>query len=312
MTIDTDRAIRDAGATRLELTVARRLDGLLQGDHLGRNRGPGSEVDDGRRYRPGDDVRRIDWSLSARSNEIQVRDTIADRELETWVVIDGSASLDFGTDRWLKRELAIGVAAAFGFTSCGAGSRFGAIVATTERIEVHPARGGRGHVRRVLAELQRRPPASEGAVDVIGALVRVERMARRPSLVVLVSDLIDDGAWMRPLRALGRRSRTIVAEIRDPREDELPAVGFLTLVDPETGRLRDVQTNDSSLRSRFAAAAAVRRADCRRRSISTGAEHLALTTDDRWLVDLARHHVGARLRTSNFHTANVHPSNPHA
>jgi uncharacterized protein (DUF58 family) len=292
MTIDTGRAIDDAHRVvrQLELAVTRRLDGLLQGDHLGINRGPGSEPDDGRRYQPGDDVRRIDWNLSARSNEIQVRDTAPDRELETWVIVDGSASLDFGTDQWHKRDLAIAATATFGFLSCMSGSRFGSVVVTPEGSKIHPAASGRDNVRRALLELQRRGPAREGGVDLATAIERVGRASRRPGVVALVSDLMDDGAWARPMRALAAASRTIVAEIRDPREDQLAPVGLLTLVDPENGRVREVQTNDPTLRARFAEAATRRRAECRRRAHTSGAEHLLLTTDNDWLVDIARHH----------------------
>ena len=296
MTIDVDTAVDDAHRTvrQLELAVTRRLDGLLQGDFPGITPGPGSEANNGSEYQPGDDVRRIDWNLTARSNSIQVRDTVADRELETWVVIDGSASLDFGTDQWQKRNLAIAAAASFGFMSCMSGSRFGAIVATPDGISMYPATGGRDNVRRLLFDLQRRDPAGQGVPDLAAAIDRVSRIGRRPGVVVLISDLIDDGDWVRPMRALSTRSRTIVAEVRDIREDELPAVGLLTLVDPETGALREVHTDNAALRARFATAATERRTRSRRRANSAGAAHLPLDTDRDWLTAIARHHLTTR------------------
>jgi uncharacterized protein (DUF58 family) len=122
----------DAGSEeslrRLELLVTRKLDGLLQGDHQGIIPGGGTEAGEGRVYQPGDDVRRIDWNLTARSTVTSVRDTVADRELETWLVVDGSASLDFGTADCSKRDLAQAAAAAFGFLTCRAGNRLGAVV----------------------------------------------------------------------------------------------------------------------------------------------------------------------------------------
>lgn len=296
MTLRPDRAIPDAARSMrsLELAIARRLEGMLQGDHAGLVPGPGWEAGDGRAYQPGDDVRRIDWSLSARSGDIQVRDTIADRELETWVVIDGSASLDFGTDEWAKRDLAIAVAATFGFLSCTGGSRFGLVVATPDGIELHPAGSGRDHVRRILRALEQRPAAGEGTADLAGAVERIRRIGRRPGVVVLVTDLLDDGGWDRPMRGHAERCHTIVVEVRDRREDELPAVGLLTLVDPETGALREVQTADRRLRERFAAAAAERRVAARHRVRSCGARHLVLRTDRDWLADVVRFHLTAR------------------
>jgi uncharacterized protein (DUF58 family) len=239
-------------------------------------------------------VRRIDWSLSARSGEVHVRDSVADRELETWVIVDGSASLDFGTDQWRKRDLAIAATAAFGFMSCMSGSRFGAVVADPDGIRVHPAVGGRDHVRRVLHDLHRRPPAGPGDADLNGALERIRRLGRRPGAVVLVSDLICDDSWVRPMRVHAHRSNTVIAEIRDVREDELPAVGLLTLVDPETGRTREVQTNDRALRARFNAAAIDRRSAARRTARSSGADHLVLTTNRDWLTDIVRYHITKR------------------
>ncbi len=296
MTIQVGKAIPEAqrSVRSLELSVTRRLDGLLQGDYRGLLPGPGWEPNDGRPYEVGDDVRRIDWSLSARSNEIHVRDTIADRELETWVVLDGSASLDFGTDQWEKRDLAIAAAAAFGFMSCMTGSRFGAVIADPTGIKVHHASNGRDHVRRVLRALHQRPPAGMGDTDLAGAIERIRRIGRRPGAVVLVSDLLGDDAWVRPMRAYADRSHTVIAEIRDIREDALPAVGLLTLVDPETGIVREVQTNNRKIRARFAEAAAERRTTARRTARSSGADHFVLSTDRDWLTDIVRYHLMKR------------------
>lgn len=288
--------IRDAVPTveqrvhRLELAIRRRLEGRLSGDHQGLLPGPGWEAGEGRGYRPGDDVRRIDWNLSARSNDVHVRDTIADRELETWAVIDGSASLDFGTDQWEKRDLAIAATATFGFLSCLGGSRFGAVVAEPSGTTVVSPGSGRDHVRRLLRRLEQRPPAPTGGVDLAGAIERIGRLGRRPGVVVLVSDLIGDDDWVRPMRAHAHRCRTIVTEVRDVRDDHLPAVGYLSLVDPETGRVRDVQTSDPALRARFAAAAAERRRRIGGAVRSSGSDHLVVTTDTNWLDDIVRHH----------------------
>ncbi|MEZ5226248.1 MAG: DUF58 domain-containing protein [Acidimicrobiales bacterium] len=236
--------------------------------------GPGSELNDGRPYELGDDVRRIDWSLSARCGHTHVRDTIADRELETWAVIDGSASMDFGTDEWEKRSLAIATVAAFGFLSSMGGSRFGAVIAEPSGVTVHPAASGRDQLRRLLLTLERRPLAGTGTTDLGPAIERIRRIGRRPGAVVLISDLLGPDDWQRPMRALGANAKTIVAEIKDRREDELPPVGLLTLVDPETGRLREVQTSNRHVRARYAVAAQQRRSDMKRNVRSAGADHL--------------------------------------
>ena len=228
------------------------------------------------------------------ANEIHVRDTIADREVETWVVIDGSASLDFGTDQWQKRDLAVAATAAFGFMSCIGGSRFGAIVTDPNGIVVHQAAAGRDHVRRVLRTLHQRPPAISGVTDLAGAIERIDRLGRRPGVVVLISDLLGDTAWVRPLRAHRHRCSTLIAELRDRREDELPNVGLLTVVDPETGSLRDVPTSNPKFRARFAAAAAERRAQSAQAARLSGADHLVLNTDRDWLTDLVHHHLNNR------------------
>ncbi|MEZ5375104.1 MAG: DUF58 domain-containing protein [Acidimicrobiales bacterium] len=276
---------------QLELMVTRRLDGLLHGEYRGLLPGPGSELNDGRPYELGDDVRRIDWSLSARCGHTHVRDTIADRELETWAVIDGSASMDFGTDEWEKRSLAIATVAAFGFLSSMGGSRFGAVIAEPSGVTVHPAASGRDQLRRLLLTLERRPLAGTGTTDLGPAIERIRRIGRRPGAVVLISDLLGPDDWQRPMRALGANAKTIVAEIKDRREDELPPVGLLTLVDPETGRLREVQTSNRHVRARYAVAAQQRRSDMKRNVRSAGADHLVLSTNRDWLGDIVRYHL---------------------
>src|SRR4051812_21965296 len=156
----------DAGSEeslrRLEMLVTRKLDGLLQGDHQGIVPGGGSEAGEGRLYQPGDDVRRIDWNLTARSTVTSVRDTVADRELETWLVVDGSASLDFGTAECSKRDLAQAAAAAFGFLTCRSGNRLGAVVHRPEGTTVLPPRPRPGGVLQLLPPLRGRPPPPRG------------------------------------------------------------------------------------------------------------------------------------------------------
>jgi uncharacterized protein (DUF58 family) len=273
---------------RLELLVTRKLDGLLHGDYQGLLPGAGTEAGEGRLYQPGDDVRRIDWNLTARSNAPHVRDAIADRELETWLLVDGSASLDFGTARCEKRDLALAAAAAFGFLTGRAGNRLGAVVFDGDGTAVLPPRTGRDAVLALLHRIERRPRAGEGAADLAGALRATRLAARRRGFVLVVSDLLDPGPWARELRALASRHDVVVAHVVDPREQDLPPVGLLMLVDPETGRTREVQTANRRVRERFAAAAQAQYDGLVRAVRAAGATHLPLSTDRDWLLDIVR------------------------
>jgi uncharacterized protein (DUF58 family) len=282
-----DRA--EGTVRQLELAVTRRLDGLLYGDHQGLLPGPGSEAGDGRPYVAGDDVRRIDWNLTARSGEVHVRDEIADRELETWLVVDASASVDFGTARCEKRDLALAAAAAFGFLTARDGNRLAAIVYGPDGAQVVPPRSGRVAVQALLHTLDRRPRARAGDAHLADALRRLRGTARRRGVVVAISDLLDRSDWPTELRALATRHDVVVCELRDRREDQLPAVGLLTLIDPETGRRREVQTANARLRQRYAEAAADRRREIQRAVRASGASHLVLDTDRDWMLDIVRY-----------------------
>ncbi len=280
---------------QLELLINRKLDGLLHGDHLGLVPAGGSEPADGRPYAPGDDVRRMDWNLTARLGSPHVRTTIADRELETWLVVDNTASLDFGTAECEKRDLALAAAAAFAFLTARHGNRVAGSFFGPDGATVVPPRAGREAALALLHRLEKRPRAGEGAVTLAEALRRVRLTARRRGLVVVITDLLDDSPWPRELRALGLRHQVVVVDVRDPRESDLPAVGLLTLVDPETGERLEVHTS-AKLRERFAAAAADQ-AEAKARAVrAAGAAHLVLSTDRDWLMDIVRFVVARRRR----------------
>jgi uncharacterized protein (DUF58 family) len=286
---------REQSLAQLDLLVTRKLDGLLHGEHESLLHGTGSEPGDSREYQPGDDARRIDWNLTARSSTTHVRDTIADRELETWLLFDCSASLDFGTAACEKRDLAMAGAAAFGLLTAKAGNRLGALCFDGRGTTVHAPRSGREHALGLLHRLDQRARAGEGAGSLAGALAQA-RMVARPGVLVVISDLLDESAWGRQLRAATATHEVIVAQVTDPREAELPAVGLLTLVDPETGRRREVQTANPRLRARFAEAAARQRAEIATTVRRSGAGHLVLSTDRDWLADVARFAVARRRR----------------
>ena len=281
---------RAAVLRRLELDVTRRLDGLLSGDYLARAVGPGTEPAGARAYQPGDDARRIDWNLSARALAPHVRTTDADRELETWVVADRSASLDFGTARREKREVVLAALAAFGSLSVRAGNRFGVLVAGGEKLLRIPARSGPLALMAALAAVYDTPRRGSGpavGADLAAALTRLHRTQQRRGQVIVLSDFLDRGDWSTALRRIALRHQVIAVPVLDPRELELPPVGMLALVDPETGQRLHVQTNSPALRERYAAAAAARQEEIRRAVLRSGAEYLPLTTDRDWLVDIA-------------------------
>ena len=289
-------AAKAAVLRRLELDVTRRLDGLLTGDYLALAAGPGSERSGARPYEPGDDARRMDWNLTARSLVAHVRTTDADREMETWLVADRSASLDFGTSQCEKRDLVLAAAAAFGFLTARHGNRLGVLIAGGERVTRIRARSGRVPLMAALSALYDAPRvngAPGAAADLAGAMASLERSRRQRGQVVVVSDFLDPSDWRHMLSRLALRHQVVAVHVTDPREFELPAVGILGVVDPETGRRLHVQTNSAALRARFEAAAAERYRQIRGAIVRSGAEHLHLSTDRDWLIDFARF-VGTR------------------
>ncbi len=292
---------------RLELTIIRRLDGLLHGSYLGLLPGVGGEPAGSREYRPGEDeVRRMDWAVTARTTVPHVRTVDADRELATWVLVDASASMDFGTAEFEKRELGVAAVAAVGFLTAGTGNRLGAHLLAPGGVRRFPARGGRTHLLGVLRTLLAVPRAtpSTQAAPLAGAIDELNRSVPRRGLMVVVSDFLDglddDGLgpatpeWEQPLRRLAARHQVLAVQIGDPREVDLPDVGLLALVDPETGRRREVHTASRRLRERYAAAARRQQATVTAAIRRAGAAHLGLRTDRDWVADIVRHTYAQR------------------
>jgi uncharacterized protein (DUF58 family) len=284
----------EATLQRLQFVITRRLDGLLQGDYLGLLPGPGSEAGESREYRPGDDVRRMDWPVTARTSVPHVRQTIADRELEAWVVVDLSASLDFGTAISLKRDLAIAAAAAVTYLTVRGGNRVGAVIGNGETVRRLPARPGRKEAQGLLRAIAFTPSAP-GRPD-LGALIdSLNRPPRRRGVAAVISDfLVPPEQWQRPLRKLGVRHDVLAIEVLDPSELDLPDVGILAVADPETGVVHEVQTSDRRLRQRYASAAAAQRTAVAQAIREAGAAHLRLRTDSDWLLDIVRFVAAAR------------------
>jgi uncharacterized protein (DUF58 family) len=316
----------------LELTVLRRLDGLLLGDYLGLLPGQGSEKAESREYQFGDDVRRMDWAVTARTTIPHVHDLIADRELETWALVDLTSSQNFGSARCEKRELAIAATGAVGFLTSRTGNRMGAIALTDAGTRMIPARPGRAGLRSLLRTLltigtAAEPPrpserfgsrdgaapaagkavtgqAARAGTDLAKALEALRRPPRRRGLVVVVSDFLSvDLSWQRPLRALAGRHDVLAVEVLDPLELALPNVGPLAVVDPETGALFDLPTHSRRFRARYAQAAARHRDEVAGALRGAGAAHLRLRTDSDWLIDIARYAAASRRGRAAGRTA---------
>jgi uncharacterized protein (DUF58 family) len=273
----------------LDVSIGRRMDGLLAGDYRSALHGEGTELAQIRPYSPGDDIRQLDWSVTARTGEPHVRVHQAERALITWLVLDTSPSMGFGTADRRKADVAEGVAMAIGHVATRRGNRLGALTFGDHDPRSVPVRQGKTGLIGLLRVLRERdePKDRVGATSLGEALARANTLARQRSLVVVASDFRGPIDWRKPLLQLAGRHDVIAVEIRDPREEELPNAGELWLVDPETGRQLRVDTRSAKLRARFAAAAAEERTGLARMLTSLGVRHVVLSTSGDWLRPLA-------------------------
>ncbi len=270
----------------LDVSIARRMEGLLAGDFRSNLLGTGSELAMVRPYTPGDDVRRIDWNVTARTNEPHVRVDLAERVLVTWLVLDTSLSMQFGTADRRKADVAEGVAIAIGHLATRRGNRLGIVTFGDTQPRTIPPKQGRGGLVGLLAALRREPDDGAGSTSLSEGIMRAGSVTRQRSLVVVVSDFRGSQDWRRPLLELASRHDVVAVEIRDPREQELSNAGLLWLVDPETGRQLRVDTRSRRLRERFAVAAQAERAQVARNFTAVGVRHVVLTTSGDWLRPL--------------------------
>jgi uncharacterized protein (DUF58 family) len=281
--VDPDRLLR-----RLEWTVLRRLDGVLQGDYRTLFRGFGLDLADLREYQLHDDVRYIDWNVTARLQIPHVREFQEDREVAAWFVIDLSGSVDFGSQRLRKRALASELVAVLARLFTRYGNRVGAVLLAESASEVIPARSGRRHVLHILDRMQkvvaRRAASSPTRVGRITDLAELLALARpvikRRSVLFVVSDFISAPGWSRGLAELARRHDIVAVRLTDPMERELPDLGLVVMQDAETGEQLVVDTHDRAFRKRFADAAAKREADLRSALTAAAVDCLELATDE--------------------------------
>ncbi len=274
----------------LDLVVARRTAGVMPGDRRAAGVGSGTELALLRPYEPGDDVRHIDPAATARTGEPHVRIHVPERTLTTWIVLDVSASMAFGTADRLKTDVAEGVALVVARLGVRRAGRVGLMTFGAGERRLLPPRASRRGWTAVRAALDGgvAPDGTHEPTALADALVHLRKIAGQPGLVVLVSDLRDQEGWVAALGALRARHSVLVVEPRDPREAALPAVGHLALVDPETGALVEVDTSSHRLREEFARIEAAARAEVAGELRKLRVEHVVLSTGDDWLRQLGR------------------------
>ena len=280
----------------LEWQVIRRLDGRLQGDYRTLLRGHGTDFRDLRSYEWGDDVRHIDWNVTARMDELFVREFMEDRELTAWLLLDRSRSMAFGAVERTKERVLCELAATFGQLLVRGGNRVGAIVYDGDQQRTILPRQGRNQVLALLGELLR-PVAGGSVTDLNVLLDTAARLVRRRSLVVLISDFISEPGWERPLLRLTERHEVVAVRLVDPREYELPDAGLLYVQDAETGEQLLVDSSDPELRRRLLAVAAEQDDTIRRAVAHARVDlHVVSTEDDLLSAFLRMAGVGNRRR----------------
>lgn len=314
-TIPLNKLAPEAALRRLELTIVRRLEGFLQGDHLGLLPGPGTDANDARLYRQGeDDVRKIDWAVTARTTVPYVRDTMADRELEVWGLLDVTPSMNWGTEGVTKRDLGIAAIATIGFLSQKMGDRFGGYIMRPETLRRLPARSGRSALYGLLRKMLDEPFVADhatGPISLAHGVEQLSRTQRRRGLRVVVSDFLTPGdyeldptvepEWERSMRRLAVRNQVLAVEVVDRREIEFPNVGDMLIRDPETDFERYVNTGDADARARMDAASAAQRERIRIALRRAGVGHIQLRTDRDWVQDIARFVLAYRRVASMLH-----------
>ncbi|MCM2252117.1 MAG: DUF58 domain-containing protein [Ramlibacter sp.] len=265
---------------RLEWTVIRRLDGLLQGDYRTLLRGAGLDLADLREYQHHDDVRHIDWNVTARLQVPHVRVFTEDREMAAWFLVDLSPSVDFGSGEQRKQHVSAEFVAVIARLLTRHGNRVGALLYGSGVDTMIPTRGGRRHVLHLLHSIQSRPVLGEpGTTRLRELLESAAATIKRRSTLFIVSDFISEPGWERPLALLAQRHEVVAVRVLDPLELDLPDLGLLTMRDCETGEQLLVDTHDKGFRKRFARIAAQREAELREAFARAAVDALELSTD---------------------------------
>jgi uncharacterized protein (DUF58 family) len=285
---------------RLEWTVIRRLDGLLHGDYRTLFRGFGLDLADLREYQYQDDVRHIDWNVTARLQTPYVREYNEDREVTAWFLLDLSPSVDFGSHQVRKRAVSMEFVTVLARVLTRHGNRVGALLYGDTVDTVIPARSGRRHVLHLLHRMLSRPDRTQsGETDLKHLLQTAFQVMQRRSVVFVVSDFISAPGWAQPLAHIAQRHEVVAVRLYDPLEMEMPDLGLVVIQDSETGEQLFVDTHDRGFRKRFTAAAERRETALRSAFREAGVDALELSTDDE-LVDAIMRFADLRKRRSQL------------
>jgi len=283
-----------ADIRRLKIVSSRLVTSIFAGEYRSAFRGRGIEFEEVREYQPGDDIRNIDWNVTARAGRPFVKQYVEEREMTVMILLDLSSSLDCASPRGSKSRQAAEIAALLAFAATRSNDRVG-LMTFSDRIEryIPPAKGAR-QAFRLVAELQRQAPSGQGT-DLAGALNYLERVQRRGAIVFLISDFLAEDFHL-PLAAATRRHDVVAISVVDPLDDELPAVGLLQVADAETGARRLIDSSDGAVRTAYRNLAASRRAEIGQVLANAGAEHLEIAAGASPAKALARFFHGRRWR----------------
>ena len=297
---------------RLEWTVIRRLDGLLQGDYRTLLRGTGMDLADLREYQHHDDVRHIDWNVTARHDVPHVRVFTEDREMSAWFLLDLSPSVDFGSGETAKRNVSADFVAVLARLLTRHGNKVGAMLYGAGVDTVIPPGGGRAHVLHLLHSMRNRPQeqkpgakrngkrdSESGSTKLADLLSAAANMVKRRSTMFVVSDFISEPGWEKALGLLALRHEVVAVRLLDPLELELPDLGLIPIRDAETGEQLLVDTHDRGFRKRFARIAAQREAELRESLARAGVDALELSTDGD-LLDAIQRFTDLRKRRARL------------
>jgi uncharacterized protein (DUF58 family) len=275
---------------RLNWTVLRPLAQALGGYERSMAFGPGAELEEMREYRPGDDVRNMDWNVTARMGLPYVRLGRIERAADVWFVLDVSQSLNWGTHNMLKRERALEFAVVLSNLLGRFGNRVGGLLFADKPLQFVPPGAGREHLLRLTAAAQEATRHRQSnPTDLSAALHRAFGLMQNKALLFIITDFLTRSTWQQKLRKLDERHEVVCVHVYDPRERELPDTGLMTFQDPETGRQLTIDTRDAGLRERYAKAAAAQAERVRKDVLDSGSEYLSLGTHDSLLRVLVRY-----------------------